>query len=259
MEMDEAPEAYGWWRRKDVSIMRDGQSQSQSQGHSQSRKETSTEVHYTGLPASLSFIADVIRSSGPFDGIIGFSQGAAFAAMITSLLEGSERKRAFEASEGGMGYPACFLRTTTTTTTTNDNNDGGVEEGVGVEEGFIQPPLKFAVCYSGFAAPGPLYRAFYSPPIRQTPILHVLGQLDVVVDEARGRELVKACEGGDRGGSRVVVHPGGHFVPSQKAWLDAVVGFVRECVMEGEREGGRKGEEERKEREERVEDMEVPF
>lgn len=257
MEMDEAPEAYGWWRRKDVSIMRDGQ----SQGHSQSRKETSTEVHYTGLPASLSFIADVIKSSGPFDGIIGFSQGAAFAAMITSLLEGSERKRAFEASEGGMGYPACFLRTTTTptpTTTTNDNNDG-VEEGGEREKGeggFIQPPLKFAVCYSGFAAPGALYRAFYSPPIRRTPILHVLGQLDVVVDEARGRELVKACEGGE---GRVVVHPGGHFVPSQKAWLDAVVGFVRECVMEGEREGGRKGEEERKEREERVEDMEVPF
>lgn len=271
--MEEAPEAYGWWKRKDVSIMRDGQAGRQQQ-HGQDQRQggvrkEETEVIYAGLSASLSFIADVIKTSGPFDGIIGFSQGAAFAAMIASLLEGSARKRAFETTAGGMSYPDCFLTTTTTTTTTTtaDDDDIDVVEGEGEGEGgeererestMIQPPLKFAVCYSGFKAPGKTYGAFYSPRIRRTPILHVLGQLDVVVEEARARELVGACEGGE---GRVVVHPGGHFVPSQKAWLDAVVGFVRECVMEEEEggEGGKRGRKGEERKEERVEDMDVPF
>lgn len=204
---------------------------------------------YTGLEASLSLIADVIKTAGPFDGVIGFSQGAALAAMLASLLEGPARKRAFDTTAGGgMGYPACFLTAAATAT----GDDGG-ERGGGC---MIQPPLKFAVCYSGFRAPpGRRYGAFYEPRI-QTPILHVLGQVDVVVEEARARELVGVCEGG----GRVVVHPGGHFVPSQRPWLDAVVGFVRERMEEGGKgEGGREKGEKGEEEEERVEDMEVPF
>lgn len=187
---------------------------------------------YEGLEEGMDAIAKCIREEGPFKGVVGFSQGAAAAAMVASLLEGTFRLEAFGGAEegGGMAYPSSFL----------------AEDGEG-EGGFVQGPLKFAVCYSGFRAPGILYRAFYEPRIR-TRVLHVLGQVDVVVDEVRGRELVRACEGGDE---RVVVHPGGHFVPSQKPWLDAVVGFVKECV-----EGG---EDRREEKEVAVEDMEVPF
>lgn len=189
-------------------------------------KEAQTEVVYEGIEQGLQSVAECIRAEGPFDGVVGFSQGAAAAAMVASLLEGSVRKEAFEANAGGMGYPSSFL---------------------GEVDGFVQGPLKFAVCYSGFRAPGRLYEAFYEPRIR-TRVLHVLGQVDVVVDEVRGMQLVGACEGGK---GRVVVHPGGHFVPSQKPWLDAVVGFVKQC-MEGE------GRDEDK-KEERVEDMDVPF
>ncbi len=201
-------------------------------------QEGGVEVVYEGIEEGLQRIADYIRAEGPFDGVIGFSQGAAAAAMVAALLEGKARKEAFDAlagnktkkkNGGGMRYPECFL-----------DGDGG----------FVQGPLRFAVCYSGFRAPGGLYAGFYEPRIR-TRVLHVLGQVDVVVDEGRGRGLVGACEGGE---GRVVVHPGGHFVPSQKAWLDAVVGFVKMC-MEGE-EGEGKGEDEV---EGRVEDMDVPF
>lgn len=193
-------------------------------------KEAETEVVYEGIEDGLRSVADCIRAEGPFDGVIGFSQGAAAAAMVSSLLEGRTRKEAFDKAEeanGGMPYPASFL---------------------GEVDGFVQAPLRFAVCYSGFRAPGRLHGAFYEPGIR-TPVLNVLGRVDVVVDEVRGMQLVGACEGGE---GRVVVHPGGHFVPSQKLWLDAVVGFVKGC-MEGEK-GGKEDEEE-----ERVEDMDVPF
>lgn len=195
---------------------------------------------YEGLGEGLDAIAGCIRDKGPFEGVVGFSQGAAAAAMVASLLEGRRRVEAFRRAEregAGMRFPDSFLAGKD-----DDDDDDG-------EGGFVQGPLKFALCYSGFCAPGRRYGAFYEPRIG-TRVLHVLGQVDAVVEEGRGRALVGVCEGGE---GRVVVHPGGHFVPSQKPWLDAVVGFVRECVEGG---GGR---EEEKEEEVREEDMDVPF
>lgn len=40
-----------------------------------------------GLDQSVTVVRDTIRSQGPFDGILGFSQGAAFVAMLCSLQE----------------------------------------------------------------------------------------------------------------------------------------------------------------------------
>ena len=137
---------------------------------------------YEGLEEGLRAVARAIREEGPFDGVIGFSQGAAAAGMVASLLEGKGRREAFEKAGGGMAYLPSFL----------------AAEGERGVNGFIQGPLKFAICYSGFRAPGRRYAAFYEPRIK-TPVLHVLGQLDVVVDEVRARALVSACEGG-RGG-----------------------------------------------------------
>lgn len=200
---------------------------------------------YEGLENGLEVIADAIRAEGPFDGVIGFSQGACAAGMVASLLEGERRKEAFDerlsersgkAAGKVMSYPRSFLE--------------GEKEG-----GFVQHPLKFAVVYSGFRAPGSRYAAFYEPRI-ETPVLHVLGQLDVVVEEKRARGLVEVCEGGEE---RVVMHPGGHFVPSARPWLDAVVGFVRDCV-EGSENDEKKGEKGvARGEEESAEDMDVPF
>lgn len=211
--------------------MKDGQQQLQQQGKKKKKDnddETAAargEVVYEGLEQGLARVAECIRDEGPFDGVVGFSQGAAAAAMVASLLEGRGRREAFGRVGGGMPYPASF---------------------VGDVDGCVQGPLRFAVCYGGFRAPGRRYAGFYEPRIG-TRVLHVMGQVDVVVDEVRGMELVAACEGGE---GRVVVHPGGHFVPSQKPWLNAVVGFVKQCM---------EGEGKREEKEEKVEDMDVPF
>jgi fermentation-respiration switch protein FrsA (DUF1100 family) len=176
-------------------------------------------------------LAEVLKSEGPFDGVIGFSQGGAMAAMLASLLEPG-RRAAFEKvySEGGLTYPASFT------------------EDTGYVESTLHPPLKFAVSYSGFAARGvEAYRAFYEPKIA-TPVLHFLGTLDAVVEEARSLALVERCEESE---GRVVYHPGGHFLPSsQKAYVGALVGFMKEILH--------KAEGETKE-EESVEDMDVPF
>jgi len=154
-------------------------------------------------------IADTIREAGGVDGVIGFSQGGAATAMVASLLE-TERPNAFirAESQGGMPYPSSFL-------SSSDQ-----------EPAIIQPPLKFAVSYSAFRAPHQLYAPFYSPKI-STPILHVVGTLDSVVEESRSLALAEACLE-----PRVVYHPGGHFVPIGKEMVGALVGFIRECCQE---------------------------
>ncbi|KAI5845947.1 serine hydrolase FSH [Tricharina praecox] len=162
-------EAYAWWRRA-----------------------TPTSA-YTGLPETFLFISSYLDTHGPFDGVIGFSQGAAFAAILAAILEkGRKRPEEFTTSH---------------------------------------PPLKFAVCYSGFRAPD-MYREWYEPSI-ETKVLHVIGSLDTVVDEERSLELMKACVDGDK---RTVYHPGGHYLPAQKPMVNALVGFILSSVKEEKKE-----------------------
>ncbi|KAF2738448.1 FSH1-domain-containing protein [Polyplosphaeria fusca] len=206
---EEQPDAWGWWRRK-------------------GDKEPYT---YEGIEQGLGLVAKLLREEGPFDGVIGFSQGGAIAGMVASLLEPG-RREAFEKlySVGGMRYPESF-----------EADTGYIEEPV-------HPPLKFAVSYSGFAARGlNLYKGFYEPKIT-TPMLHFLGTMDAVVEEARSLALANACDNSE---GRVVYHPGGHFLPStQKACVNALIGFIKEVLQ---------GNESHVKEDESVEDMEVPF
>ncbi|CRG82914.1 hypothetical protein PISL3812_00261 [Talaromyces islandicus] len=207
-------EAYGWWRRSDTNNIE--------------------APEYVGLNNGLATVAKTLKEEGPFDGVVGFSQGATMAFIVASLLEPG-RKDAFEAA----------------TKSGNNKHAIAFPPEFSAENTGHHPPLKFALLYSGFRAAGPRYNAFYENPQLQTPALHVLGTLDAVVDEARGRQLIAACAGDPEKQGRVIFHPGGHFVPSQKTYLDAAVGFVRGSL---EQNSG-----DQKEQEERVEDMDLPF
>ena len=167
--------------------------------------------------------------------MIGFSQGGCAAAILTSLLEPG-RKAAFDAlkaapspseqAEETFPYPDSFVK-----------SDGNM----------IQSPFKFAAIYSAFAAPKEAYEALYSPRIT-TPSVHFLGGLDTVVSEERSRFLAEQCFEG----ARIMVHPGGHFLPSQKVWIEGLLGFIRERVVVEEVKAA-------VENVEGVEDMDVPF
>ncbi|KAI9769378.1 MAG: hypothetical protein M1840_004080 [Geoglossum simile] len=160
---------------------------------------------YVGIEVSFDFLAEILRTQGPFTGVIGFSQGAAVAAMLASLLEDTPRTSSFSAHQlsGGIAFPDSI-------------------------RSLHHPRLKFAVAYSGFLATDTRYAACFEPQI-ETPVLHVLGSLDGIVDEQRSLSLVEACVGGKE---RVVYHPGGHFVPGAKPYVGALVGFMREALRE---------------------------
>ena len=78
---------------------------------------------------------------------------------------------------------------------------------------------------------------------------HFIGSLDSVVEEKRTQALVDAAGGSDK--TQVVVHPGGHFVPTSKQYLDIAAAFIQQQMKPKEAQNASK--------EESVEDMEVPF
>ena len=176
---------------------------------------------YVGIEKGLDCIAQLIREADGVDGVVGFSQGAAAAGMVASLLEPG-RKDAFEKVAKGNSEALAYPR--------------GWEELI-KETG--QGQLKFAVSYSGFYSPNELYGGFYEPRIA-TPMCHFIGSLDSVVEESRSLALVDVCED-----ARKVYHPGGHFVPAGKEMAGVLVGFIKESCIE--------------KKEEPVEDMDVPF
>jgi hypothetical protein len=209
----ESSEAYGWWRRKG-----DGQA-----------------YVYQGIEEGLETVADALKSEGPFDGVLGFSQGGALAGMVTSLLE-STRREVFDDAEkkGGMPWPKSFI--------SDDPRKSA-----------IHPPLRFGVSYSGFAADNnALYAPFYEPKIT-TPVCHFIGSVDTVVSEERSLHLLEGCADG-RGSvgqvSKLIYHPGGHFLPSGQTYVTALAAFIR-AVLEPSKATDQK--------EESVEDMDLPF
>ena len=208
---EEDTDAWGWWRRKG----------------------TSEPYTYEGIEKGFSRVAEVLKDEGPFDGVVGFSQGAALAGMLASSLEVG-RREAFEARQpaGGMRFPEAL------------------EDDTGFVTDLVHPPFKFAVIYSGFGAGNhPLYAGFYEPKI-STPMLHFIGSVDTVVEEKRSLRLVDACVDGRKEGS-VVYHPGGHFLPSsQKQSVAPLIGFIKQTM---------EGDDVTEKKEESVEDMDVPF
>lgn len=199
-------EYFGWWRRAD----------------------NSNPPEYVGLEDGLTVVANTLAAEGPFDGVVGFSQGACLAAMVASLLEGESRKQAFKSAQSkspyGIEYPSSFA---------NLNH----------------PPLKFCISYCGFASPGPRYAGFYESPYIQTPMCHINGSLDSVVEESRTETLITAAGGRDK--TQVVMHPGGHFVPSGKQYLEVVGAFIKSKISGKSHEALKE--------EESVENMDVPF
>lgn len=105
------------------------------------------------------FLGNFLDFHGPFDGVVGFSQGACLAAMLSSALEKDHSKQVRE------------LMVTD------------------------HPPMKFCVALSGFRPKASMYDEFYYPMI-ETPVLSVIGKEDNVVPEERSMALAGRCEAG---------------------------------------------------------------
>ncbi|KAF2397350.1 FSH1-domain-containing protein [Trichodelitschia bisporula] len=181
------------------------------------RRPTRDSTEIVGLDGGFEALAEVLRKEGPFDGVVGFSQGGAMAALLASVLEPG---RWAHFGPSTAAFPVSFRPT---------------------EAGPIHPPFKFAVIYSGFRLAGAEHDAFYAGGLA-TPTCHFIGSVDTVVEEKRSLALAELCEK-----PRVVYHPGGHFLPSGKQYVGALVGWLREVLAPPEK------------KEEDASEMDMPF
>ncbi|PKS09584.1 hypothetical protein jhhlp_004201 [Lomentospora prolificans] len=146
-----------------------------------------------GLDVGMKAVAQAIKDAGGVDGVVGFSQGGAMAAMVASALEEPRRTPPESAREWAEA----------------------LREANGGEA------MKFAVVYSGFYMPVDEIKWMYEPSIR-TPTLHYIGGLDTVVEEARSRGLIERCIE-----PMEALHPGGHYVPITREWMMPITGFIK--------------------------------
>ncbi|KAJ1020653.1 hypothetical protein NDA16_004046 [Ustilago loliicola] len=131
--------------------------------------------NYLDWDKSVDYINQVLKAEGPFDGIVGFSQGGCLAGILTSAFEKPELLPGLQLPKG-------------------------------------QGAFKFAVAVSGFRSRDPLHQKLFETPI-ETPVLHVLGRTDQIVDLEFSQTLVDVCKN-----SRVEFHDGGHSLPSKAPW-----------------------------------------
>lgn len=138
---------------------------------------------------SLSMLHEMLRQK-PVDAVIGFSQGACLATMLTALCENNPDRMHALSQQGDPIY--------------------------------IDPPqsaFHFALLSCGFRGTAEWYDGFYTPQLT-TPIMFTVADLDTVVAPSLQDDWVTV---GDR--SQVIRHKGGHWFPVDKASLQKLAKF----------------------------------
>ncbi|KAA1476472.1 hypothetical protein DENSPDRAFT_853697 [Dentipellis sp. KUC8613] len=144
-------------------------------------------MQFEGMEESVGLLAGVLADR-QFDGVFGFSQGAAMAGIVAAL-GGREADFVVVKLEKPHLHPAF------------------VKNGRP-----IHPPLKFCVAVAGYRPPCPLSDTLFAEPF-YTPTLHVIGKNDVTVIEEWSWTLLRASAR-----PRLEEHSGGHFVPWKATW-----------------------------------------
>lgn len=110
---------------------------------------------YEGWDASVTYLKTLCREQGPFDGVLGFSQGASLAAILAASLEHPERTP--ETSEP-----------------------------------IQNKPFRFVISVSGFRPADPKFDSLFRDQI-QTPVMLIVGANDSIVTSERSQTLVERC------------------------------------------------------------------
>lgn len=150
----------------------------------------------------------------PLDGILGFSQGAAVAAVVAALCQqqrqdcaqlscqNSRMDQSASASQLQLQLPAATLGS---------------------------PKLKFVIIASGFPSPAPEHESLLN---KQMPIalpsLHIFaaaseGGSDRQIQQDMSERLLEMFDASSR---RVVTHPGGHMIPTDAASVAQIKDFL---------------------------------
>ncbi|CCH41122.1 hypothetical protein BN7_659 [Wickerhamomyces ciferrii] len=113
---------------------------------------------------------------------------------------------------------------------------GGLSGAIAAQYKKYIPSLKWAVFFSGFRLMPQRFDSWYEPKI-ELPTLHVLGELDTVVEESRVLKLYDASQDEKR---TLLKHQGGHYVPNNKDFVNKIVAWIIDATKEKEPESTKK-------------------
>ncbi len=105
----------------------------------------------------------------------------------------------------------------------------GFSQGAGLSGAIVAkyrealPSLKWVVFFSGFRLKPAKFDHWYDSKI-DLPSLHVIGELDTVVEEGRSIRLLDSCLDEKKTLSK---HQGGHYVPNNKDFVNKVVAWIQ--------------------------------
>ncbi|CEP14960.1 hypothetical protein [Parasitella parasitica] len=155
------------------------------------REAAAKEESSEGFKESIEFVKDVLIKEGPFDGIMGFSQGACFAALLTELLEDR----------------TCFPNLISPT--------------------FGHPPFKFSIIVAGFK---PTMQEATNIMLNKdkkvkTPSMHFIGDLDTLVLPEAMISLAETFEK-----PNIFRHTGGHYLPSNPSSRKELDKFISQFI-----------------------------
>ncbi|KAI9491929.1 serine hydrolase FSH [Zychaea mexicana] len=156
-------------------------------------KPLTEEGFFYGFKESVEHIKQVLLEKGPFDGIIGFSQGACFTGCLAHMLDKRD-----------------FL----------------------IPADFPHPPLQFVVMVGGFiltVQPATESKLFSASATRkvETPSMHIIGELDTIILPERSDALADAFKN-----PFIFRHAGGHFVPKTTAARQSLNKFLATAIPE---------------------------
>lgn len=180
------------------------------------------------LNQAYELIRQVMEEEGPFDGVIGFSQGAALASSMmlqhAKSNPGEELFRYAIFAGASLPYnldePACSLPL-----------EGGTSEVI------LPRAMQNDTEPRGFpAAPGLVHEPFlgrYRPEIEQAkinvPTLHIIGDADQYASQSR--LLSKLCDTQ----AKIIYHPEGHRIPRDPTFQHkvaiAIEGLIHQSLF----------------------------
>ena len=166
-----------------------------------------------GLEDSTRYLLEILRTEGPFVGIVGFSTGATMAMILVTLLERSSPSELMKAFQLDASVSSNIWHTTTLK---------APDSNFGVQA--LPPSFMFAIISSGVRLSHPRYKPLYCPKI-QTPVLHFIGDYDTHIPNTDMLKLSRVCTK-----CTTVRHPGAHFMPRYMHCRVAMSKFIIECL-----------------------------
>lgn len=177
---------------------------------------------YYGIDESLRYIDHLFATKGPFDGVLGFSQGAAMTVLLSAI-----QSQLSKSTYGGSQLPDESHRARTENhreeIDSNENLTPTTPSTIS-SHNYPHTRFRFACVFSGFAMRDPILNAAMTENTISIPSFHCFGLEDAIITPERSQNMAACFDS-----PVIVTHTKGHLVPSNSEVGKAFKSFIENC------------------------------